>query len=86
MWVIYDVIDRETHAYRIENNTEKYRLRAVHTPLRICLILFLLRKLLNSVLVKAVALSDTTTSGRPRDANNHRSNLIVTADVDVFIT
>ena len=47
-----------------------------------CRIPFFLR---NSLLVKVVPLSDTNTSGKPRDANVLRSNSIVAADVDELV-
>jgi len=47
-----------------------------------CLIPFFFKNCLNSSLVNVVALSETTTSGRPRDANKI---LIVTAEVDVGV-
>ena len=40
---------------------------------------------LNSLLVNAVALSETTTSGKPRVANDVHSSSIVGDDVAVFV-
>ena len=47
-----------------------------------CLTPFLLRNSVNSRLVKAVALSETMTSGKPRAANDLRRSSIVVLDVD----
>ena len=51
---------------------------------RTCRIPFLFRNSANSVLVKAVALSYTSTSGDSSEANVFRRSLIVVADVDKF--
>ena len=51
-----------------------------------CLIPFLFKNSANSSLVKVVALSETTVSGRPKFVNNFLISSMVEVDVDEFVT